>query len=109
MADAPEKKTRLRRSPQTKKTAEAQAAMEAAIKHVLDNLTQDQLAEMGPREGLLHVMRSALRQGALPLFIELATALMPYMHGKKAPVAERGPNPPTAGEIAGDTDPEMAE
>ena len=82
--------------------------MEAAIKGVLDDLTHDQLAEIGPREGLLRVMRWALRAGALPLFIQIATALMPYMHGKKATVGDRDPNGPNADEIAADKDPQMA-
>ncbi len=91
------------------KAAVPNAAMEAAIKGVLDDLTPEQLAKIGPREGLLRVMRWALRAGALPLFIDLATALMPYMHAKKTPLTERRPNAPTAEEIAADTDPLVAD
>ena len=109
MTDAAVRKTggRSRRPPT--KAADKNAAMEAAIKGVLDDLTHDQLAEIEPREGLLRVMRWALRAGALPLFIDIATALMPYMHAKKAPVAERRASAPTADEIAADTDPKVAD
>ncbi len=109
MPDASARKPggRPRRSPA--KVVENTAAMEAAIKGVLDDLTHEQLAEIGPREGLLRVMRWALRSGALPLFIDLATALMPYMHAKKAPVGERRLSMPTVEEIAADTDPTIAD
>ena len=110
MAEAAGRKTvRRPRSAPSKRAAEKNAAMEQAIKGVLDDLTHDQLAEIGPREGLLRVMRWALRAGALPLFIQIATALMPYMHGKKAAVGERDPHGPSADEIAADKDPEVAE
>ena len=114
MSDAAARKTggRQKRVP-TKdgptKAGQTNAAVDAAIKGVLDDLTHDQLAEIGPREGLLRVMRWALRAGALPLFIDLATALMPYMHAKKAPMGERRPHPPSAEEIAADPDPQIAE
>ena len=109
MADAAGRKiTRRPRAAPSKAASDKNAAMEAAIKGVLDDLTHDQLAEIEPREGLLRVMRWALRAGALPLFIDIATALMPYMHAKRAPVAERRQPPPSASEIAADTDPEIA-
>ena len=109
MPDAAARKISGREKRVPAKTIQTNAAMEAAIKGVLDDLTHDQLAEIGPREGLLRVMRWALRTGALPLFIDLATALMPYMHAKKAPVGERRLNAPTVEEIAADADPKIVD
>ena len=107
MPDVAARKTGGRPKRTPTKRPETKAAMDAAIKGVLDELTHDQLAEIGPREGLLRVMRWALRTGALPLFIDLATALMPYMHAKKVPTGERRPAMGTADEIAADTDPKI--
>ena len=108
MADAAGRKTggRTKGTP-NKKTLEKTAAIDAAINGVLDDLTPEQIAEMGPRDALLRVMRWALQARALPLFIDVATVLLPYMHAKKAPVAERDPDAPTASEIAADLDPDV--
>ncbi len=109
MPDAAARKIGGRQKRTPAKAAVPDAAIEAAIKGVLDDLTHEQLAEIGPREGLLRVMRWSLRTGALPLFIDLATALMPYMHAKKVAAGERRQNPPSAEEIAADADPKIAD